>query len=154
MAGETVEFEGVGFMILLALRAGLFYFVVVFSTGFALGIIRILWAVPHFGIRAAELMEMPFMLIVMVGATAWIIRRWAVLSDLPVRLGMGLTALGLLLFAEFGAVLQLRGLSISEYLASRDPVSGTVYYFMLLIFAALPCFVGQKEDGDQETLSP
>ncbi len=42
MAGETVEFEGVGFMILLALRAGLFYFVVVFSTGFALGIIRIL----------------------------------------------------------------------------------------------------------------
>lgn len=52
-------------------------------------------------------MEMPFMLIVMVGATAWIIRRWAVPSDLPVRLGMGLTALGLFLFAEFGAVLQL-----------------------------------------------
>jgi len=41
---------------------------------------------------------------------------------------MGCVALGLLLAAEFTLVLWLRGLSISEYLASRDPVSGTVYY--------------------------
>ena len=47
------------------------------------------------------------------------------------RLGMGLVALGLMLVAEFGLVLWLRGLSIKEYLATRDPVSGTVYYVML-----------------------
>ena len=51
-------------MFLLALRAGLFYFLVVFSSGFMLGIIRILWVVPRFGNRAAELMEMPLMLMV------------------------------------------------------------------------------------------
>lgn len=141
-------------MILIALRAGFFYFLMVFSAGFALGIVRVLWAVPRFGTRAAELMEMPLMLIVMIGAAAWIIRQWAVPSDLPARLGMGITALGLLLFAEFGAVLQLRGLSLSEYLAIRDPVSGTVYYLMLFIFAALPSFIGQKEAGNQESSSP
>ncbi|MGB3293955.1 MAG: hypothetical protein WBB01_13290 [Phormidesmis sp.] len=141
-------------MILIALRAGLFYFLMVFSAGFALGIVRVLWAVPRFGTRAAELIEMPLMLIVMVGAAAWIVRRWAVPPDLLARLGMGFTALGLLLFAEVGAVLQLRGLSLAEYLSSRDPVSGTVYYLLLFIFAALPCFISQKEDGNQETLSP
>ncbi|EDX83221.1 hypothetical protein S7335_400 [Synechococcus sp. PCC 7335] len=137
-------------MSFLALKAGLFYFLAVFSAGFVLGVARILWVVPRFGARAAELMEMPIMLIVMVGSAAFIIRRWAVPSDLPARLCMGLTALGLLLFAEFGAVLQLRGLSISEYLESRDPVSGTVYYLMLLILAALPCFIGQRSNRPPE----
>ena len=40
-------------------------------------------------------------------------------------------ALALLLVAEFGLALWLRGLSIREYLATRDPVSGTVYYVMV-----------------------
>ncbi len=31
----------------------------------------------------------------------------------------------------FGLVLWLRGLSIREYLATRDPVSGTIYYVMV-----------------------
>src|SRR5438876_5028581 len=48
---------------------------------------------------------------------------------------MGGIALVFLLVAEFGFVLWLRGLSIREYLATRDPVSGTVYYVMLGIFA-------------------
>jgi len=47
------------------------------------------------------------------------------------RLGMGLVGLGLMLVAEFGFVLWLRGLSIRDYLANRDPISGTVYYLML-----------------------
>jgi type IV secretory pathway TrbD component len=51
---------------------------------------------------------------------------------------MGGIALCLLLVAEFGLVLWLRGLSIREYLATRDPVSGTVYYVMLGAFALMP----------------
>ena len=136
-------------MFFSALRAGLFYFLAVFSAGFALGIVRILWAVPRFGARAAELMEMPIMLIIMIGASAWIVRRCAVPDKLQARVGMGLTALCLLLFVEFGAVLQLRGLSISEYLESRDLVSSTVYYLMLLVFAALPCFIARQSDRQQ-----
>jgi type IV secretory pathway TrbD component len=60
------------------------------------------------------------------------------------RLGMGLVALGLMLVAEFGLVLWLRGLSIKEYLAIRDPVSGTVYYAMLGAFAIMPLLVTRR----------
>jgi hypothetical protein len=123
------------------LKAGLFYFLSVFAVGFALGTVRVIWLVPRLGTRVAELIEMPFMLVAIVLAAYWIIRRLAVPSTLRSRLGMGLTALSLLLFADFGVVLQLQGLSLSEYFKGRDPVSGTVYYAMLLVFAAMPCFL-------------
>jgi len=51
---------------------------------------------------------------------------------------MGCIALLLLLVAEFGFMLRLRGLTIRQYLASRDPVAGTVYYVILAVFAAMP----------------
>jgi len=60
------------------------------------------------------------------------------------RLGMGFVALGLMLVAEFGFVLWLRGLSIREYLASRDPVSQTVYYLMLGMFAIMPFLIARR----------
>ena len=49
-----------------------------------------------------------------------------------------------MLVAEFGFVLWLRGLSIREYLATRDPVSGTVYYLMLGVFAIMPLLVARR----------
>ncbi len=57
---------------------------------------------------------------------------------------MGCVALGLLRVAEFTLVRWLRGLSITEYLAARDPVSGTVYYLMLGGFAIMPFLVGRR----------
>jgi hypothetical protein len=55
-----------------------------------------------------------------------IVRRLKLPPALSNRLGLGFVALILLLAAEFTLVLWLRGLLMSEYLASRDPVSGTV----------------------------
>jgi hypothetical protein len=92
----------------------------------------------------AERMEAPIMFVVVRAASGWLVRRLAVASKLSSRLGMGCIALGLLLVAEFTLVLWLRGLSIYEYLANRDPVSGTVYYGMLGVFAVMPLFVGRK----------
>ena len=109
-----------------------------------LGPIRILWVVPRFGTRAAELMEAPIMLVVTIVAARWIVQRLAVSSTPSRRLRMGGVALGFLLIAEFTLVLWLRGLSISEYLASRDPVSGTVYYVMLGVFAIMPLLVARS----------
>lgn len=60
------------------------------------------------------------------------------------RLGMGCIALVLMLVAEFGFVLWIRGLSIKDYLATRDPVSGTVYHAMLVVFATMPLLVARK----------
>jgi hypothetical protein len=125
------------------LKAGALYFVLVFGTGFVLGTIRTLWIVPRLGTRMAELMETPFMLAVTILAARWIVHRLAVPSVTSSRLGMGLVALGLMLVAEFGLVLWLRGLSIKEYFATRDPVSGTVYYVMLGVFALMPLLVGR-----------
>jgi len=108
------------------LKAGVAYFALVFGAGFALGTIRILWMVPRLGTRMAEL---------------WVVRRLAVPPKLSSRLGMGCVALFLLLLAEFSLVLYLRGMSISDYLASRDPISAPVYYAELGILTVIPYFI-------------
>jgi len=126
------------------LKPGLIYFAVVFGAGLMLGPVRIIWVVPRLGTRWAELMEMPIMLAVTVLAARWIIRRFAVPPTPAVRLGMGFFALVLMLVAEFALVTRLRGISISEYLATRDPVSGTAYYVTLIVFALMPLLVARK----------
>jgi hypothetical protein len=126
------------------LKAGVLYFALVFGAGFVLGPIRIFWAVPRLGTRMAELMEAPIMFVVTILAARWIVRRLSLPSKLSSRLGMGCVGLGLLLVAEFTLVLWLRGPSIGEYLASRDPVSGTVYYAMLGVFAIMPLLVAPR----------
>jgi type IV secretory pathway TrbD component len=126
------------------LKAGILYFALVFGAGFVLGPIRILWIVPRFGTRMAELMETPIMLVIIIASAHLIVRRLAISSATLSRLGMGCVALGLLLVAEFTLVLWLRGMSVSEYFASRDPVSGTVYYATLAVFAAMPLFARRR----------
>jgi len=126
------------------LKAGALYFAVVFGAGFVLGPIRILWVVPRLGTRVAELLEAPIMFVITIAAARWIVRRLAVPPTPSSRLSMGCIALSFLLFAEFTLVLWLRGLSISEYLAGRDPVAGTVYYVMLGVFAVMPVLVARR----------
>src|SRR3989337_126276 len=107
------------YAVMKSLKAGVLYFALVFGAGFVLGPIRILWVVPRFGTRMAELVETPIMLAVTIFAARWVVRRLAVPSKPSGRLGMGCIALGFLLVAEFTLVLWLRGLSIREYLATR-----------------------------------
>jgi len=128
------------------LKAGLLYFALVFGAGFVLGPIRILWVVPRFGTRIGELMETPIMFAITIAAARWVVRRLAVPSIPSRRLGMGGVALSLLLIGEFTLVLWLRGLSVREYLAGRDPVSGTVYYLILGVFAIMPLLVARRRE--------
>jgi hypothetical protein len=53
-------------------------------------------------------------------------------------------ALGLLLAAEFAVILALRGATITEYVASRDTVAGTVYLVLLGVFAVMPLLVARR----------
>lgn len=122
-------------------KAGALYFVVVFAVGFVLGAIRTLWVVPRVCARTAELMEMPIMLAVTIVAARWTVLRLSVPMMWSARLGMGCIALVLMLIAEFGFVLWIRGLSIKDYFATRDPVSGTAYYLLLIVFAIMPRLV-------------
>jgi hypothetical protein len=126
------------------LKAGVFYFTFVFGAGFVLGTIRTLWVVPRFGVRTAELMEMPIMLAVTIVAARWTVLHLSVPMMWSARLGMGCMALVLMLIAEFGFVLWIRGLSIKGYFATRDPVSGAAYYMLLVVFAIMPLLVGRR----------
>jgi hypothetical protein len=127
--------------IMQILKAGVLYFALVFGAGFVLGTVRTLWVVPRVSTRTAELMEAPIMLVVTIVAARWTVLHLLVPSVPSARLGMGGIAPGLLLVAEFGFVLWVRGWSIREYLATRDRVSGTVYYVMLGAFAVMPLLV-------------
>jgi len=122
------------------LRPALLYFAIVFGAGFILGPIRLFLVVPRVGVRTAELLEAPIMLVVIFLASRWIVRRFPEPSSLSGRLAMGSFALLLMLGAELLLARSLQGISIREYVASKDPVSGSVYYALLLVFALLPAF--------------
>jgi len=125
------------------LKAGVLYFALVFAAGFVLGTIRTLWAVPRFGVRAAELVEAPIMFGVSILAARWVVRHVGIPPQWPRRLAVGCIALCLMLLVEFTAVLWIRGLTIRGCLEARDPVSGAVYLATLGAFAVIPIFVGR-----------
>jgi len=128
----------------LPLKAGALYFALTFGAGFMLGAARVLWLAPRLGERTAELLESPVMLVVTIFAARWVIRRLRVPLAPAVRLGMGLVALALLLSVELSVVLWLRGLTIDQYFARRDPVAGAVYVAMLAVFAVMPLLVARR----------
>jgi hypothetical protein len=126
------------------IKSGFTYFALVFAAGFLLGALRVTFIVPRLGVRSAELLETPFMILISFLAARWVVHRHAVPCTATKRLSMGALALGLMLIAEFGFVLWLRGISLSQYFATRDPVSGTAYYIALGVFALMPMVVGKK----------
>ncbi len=120
------------------LQSAFVYFAIVFGVGFLLGAVRVPLLVPHLGQRVAELLEMPFMAAAIYWAAGWVVKRFG--SSVQARgwALCGLLALALLLGAEWLLAVALTGRSVAEYIASRDPVSGSVYLIMLLVFAAMP----------------
>ncbi len=119
------------------LKAGLVYFALIFAAGFLLGLVRVPLLVPRLGVRFAELLEMPLMLLVVVCSARYVVRRYRPLPWRS-RLLVGVVALSLLATAELLGAALLQGQTPAQYVASRDPVSGTVYLAMLLLFAAMP----------------
>ena len=125
------------------LKSAALYFTLVFGVGFALGPVRILWALPRFGERTAELMESPLMLVAVVLAARWIARRPGSPNTSGGLLAVGVLALGLLLLTELTVMRFLRGFTIEEYVRSRDRVSGSVYLLLLGLFALMPVAVSK-----------
>jgi hypothetical protein len=125
-------------------KAGSLYFMLVFAAGFVLGTIRTLWVVPKLGVRTAELIEAPLMFGLSILAARWVVRRLQFRPDWLPRLAFGCVALGLMLLVEFTFVLWIRGITIQEYFATRDPISGGGYFLTLAAFAVMPVFVARK----------
>jgi hypothetical protein len=127
------------------LPAALAYFAIVFGVGFLLGMVRVPLLVPRIGVRAAELLEMPLMAVAIVLAARFIVQRFSLPATSRPRLAAGAIALALLLAAELALAVALSGQSVTQYVAGRDPVSGTVYAVMLVVFALMPWVLSSLE---------
>ncbi|MCL1490981.1 MAG: hypothetical protein M1G31_09540 [Pseudanabaena sp. Salubria-1] len=126
------------------LKLSIVYFALIFGTGFMLGTIRVLWIVPKIGVRTAELIEMLPMFVAILLSARWINQHLADADNISTRLKIGFLALSFLLVAEIALGMVLQGASISEVLLNHDPISGTVYYVMLILFALMPWLLNRK----------
>lgn len=116
------------------------YFCAVFGTGFVLGPIRVLWLEPRLGVRAAELLEAPFMLLAIFLAGRWVGGRLRHRAGTASALAVGLLAAGLVLAADLAVGVGLRGMTWVEVFTARDPVSGPVYYGLVVLTGLAPWF--------------
>ena len=129
------------------IKAGITYFALVFGAGYVLGMIRVPFLVPRLGERVAELVEMPFMFVAILLAARFIIRRFSLPANVLARLWAGFVALGLLVAAEVLLAVALQDRTLGEYVASRDPVSGSVYLAMLALFAVMPLVLARASSS-------
>lgn len=123
------------------LKASAIYFISVFAVGFVLGTIRMLLVVPYIGVRWAELIEQPLMLLASYYLARLAVHRFGPFAPTR-RLAIGIIALAFLLAAELSLTLFVQGLTFAQYLASRDAVAGVVYLLSLAAFALMPLFAG------------
>ena len=108
-------------------RAGIFYFAVVFAAGFVFAIARELVLVPMAGRTVAVLIEVTIMLIVSWIVCSRVVDRLRVPSDRNGRIAMGASAFVFLMIAEFGVAKLFLGWTVAEFFggfSSRDGVIG------------------------------
>lgn len=125
------------------MKSAAIYFAIVFGVGFALGPIRILGLEPRLGVRTAELIEAPVMLLAVILAARWVGRRLCAGFSPAARLGVGLVAAGIVLIADMAVGVGLRDMSFLEVFTARDPVSGSVYYALVALTAVAPWVFGR-----------
>lgn len=118
------------------------YFAIVFTAGFILGTLRALFVAPRLGSRYAELLEMPFMLAASYFAAKFVVGRLGETHIEPLAI-MGVGALVLMLAGEVLLIGPVRGLAIKAYYASRDRLTGTAYYLVLVLYAIMPIAVSR-----------
>jgi hypothetical protein len=69
------------------------------------------------------------------------------------RVAIGLIALVLMAGTELALTLLVQGLTLAQYVATRDPVSGTAYLLSLAVFALMPLLVGNRQ-GSNKSFKP
>lgn len=128
-----------------ALIAAFAYFLVLFTLGFVLGTIRVIFVVPRVGELVATIAEVPVMLIAAYFACRWAIRRWQASPAIAIRIAMVLWFLALLFVFEALLGAMLFGRSVDEQWTSLGSPAGVVGIAAQIIAALLPLFVGKGE---------
>jgi len=125
-------------------KAAVLYFLLVFAAGWVLGPLRELVLVPRFGRTVGLLAEAPLMLIAMVFAARWSVRRLAAPATLGARGAVGLIALVLLLAVEAASVRWVRGVGVTDYIAGHNLADGVITLALFALFAAMPILAGRR----------
>lgn len=128
-----------------ALLAASVYFLALFSLGFVLGTIRVLFIAPRFGPLAGTIAEVPIMLIAAFWTCRWTIRRWRVSSAITTRLAMTIWFLVLLFAFETILGAALFGRSMNEQWAALATSAGLIGLAAQVIAALLPTTIGKRE---------
>lgn len=118
---------------------------VLFTLGFVLGTIRVVFIAPRFGPLLATAAEVPVMLIAAVFACRWVVRRWQVPRAAAVRWAMVLWFLALLFTFEtlLGAALFGRT-AVEQWVALTTP-AGLIGLSAQIVAALLLVLVGRRE---------
>ena len=106
--------------------------------------VRVPFLVPRIGERYAELAEMPIMTMVIYFAAGYILQRFPEIGSPRKSLIAGILALAFLVAAELALSTVLQDRTLTEFIASRDKISGTVYLLLLLVLAVMPRMRMQK----------
>jgi len=142
-----------------AIRLSLNYFVNVFACGFIMGVLRVICLQPQLGVRYAELVEMPFMVL-----ASWVIAN-RVVSQQDVAsmtnpgnnwgLVTGLMAVVWLLMAELGTSAMLRDgwNGVWAFFTHRDLISGPAYGVAVLAYMMMPWYVWPEPKKPSEQQS-
>lgn len=121
-----------------SIRAGFFYFTVVFILGFILGTIRVLVLIPRLGELTSTLIELPIIL-----GAAWIAcRQLTTRLDVPherrTRLGMGAVAFVLLMAAELALSVWLFGDTVAGHFEKYRSLSSVVGLIGQIAYSLFP----------------
>ncbi len=114
------------------------YLGIVFTTGFVLGFLRVLFVVPFAGAFNAELLEAPFMFVAIVASARWIVRRFLWEASILGTFVVGWSAAVGVLILDIVVGTQLRGMTVAEVFMDRNLILGSVYYGLIVAYAWMP----------------
>jgi len=138
------------------LRLSISYFVLVFLAGTVLGSLRVPFLQPYLGLRYAELLEMPLMMVAIWQAAQFTM--WEIVEDqnstwsfiAPIMIG--LLALLWLMASELATTALISGFwnVFTVYFYERDYIAGPIYGLALLIFASMPLAIRLRQKPDDQ----
>ena len=124
-----------------AARLGVAYWAIVFTIGFAFGVIRTTIVAPRLGVTTAVLLELPLILMVSALVAARLLRGRALPT--PAAIVMGVVALALTLASEAVLAIVLMQQPVGVWAASLTVVPGVIGLAGQVVFAALPVLFGR-----------
>lgn len=123
------------------IKAGAFYWAIIFALGFVLGTVRNVWGAEAVGETAFVLVEIPLILLASWFVACWLVRRHHITRGSS-ALVMGAIAFALLMVAELALTLAMAGGNAADgmrtWIASVIAQPGIYGFAGQIIFALMP----------------